>query len=96
MACLNPAPLASPPSHRANGFTSMADRITTPPWLHAPFRWVTVDEFATRFNKSPRRIRTMCLTGDILCWGIRIHQSLPRGYGGNKSRWWLELPDSEP
>lgn len=75
----------------------MIKRVTTPPWLSQPFRWVTAEEFARRFNKSPQRIRRMCQNGDILDWGIRIHCALPRGYGGRSDagRWWLELPASE-
>jgi hypothetical protein len=74
----------------------MRNRITTPPWLSDPFRWVTVEEFARRFDKSKSRIRYMCQTGDILSFGIRVHQHVSRGYGGNHhGRYWIELPPSE-
>lgn len=74
----------------------MSKRITTPPWLHQPFRWVTPEEFARRFNKSDRRIRQMCQSGDILSFGIRVHRDLPRCSGtGRYGRWWIELPASE-
>jgi hypothetical protein len=75
----------------------MKNRVTTPPWLSDPFRWVSCDEFACRFSKSSRRIRKMCQTGDILSFGIRVHRDIPRGYGGRRdgSRWWIELPASE-
>jgi hypothetical protein len=73
-------------------------RITTPPWLNDPFRWVSPEEFARRFNKTPRRIQQMCLSGDILDFGIRVHRDLPRTsspYGRSHGRWWLELPENE-
>lgn len=77
----------------------MKNRITTPPWLNQPFRWVSCDEFACRFSKSSRRIRKMCQTGDILSFGIRVHHvQSPRygAYGGRSGgRWWIELPPSE-
>jgi hypothetical protein len=74
----------------------MSDRITTPPWLNQPFRWVSPEEFARRFNKSSQRIRAMCQSGDILAFGVRIHHARTRAYGGGRyGRWWIELPESE-
>ena len=72
-------------------------RITTPPWLYAPHRWVSTEEFARRFNKSTRHIRRLCQSGDILAFGIRLHHDIPRASGsGRYGRWWIELPPGEP
>lgn len=74
----------------------MKNRITAPPWLDQPFRWVSCDEFARRFSKSSRRIRKMCQTGDILSFGIRVHHDIPRCSGsGRYGRYWIELPLTE-
>lgn len=73
-------------------------RNNIPPWLSDPFRWVSVEEFARRFNKTPRRIQQMCQSGDILDFGIRVHRDIARcnrPYGGAHGRWWIELPNTE-
>jgi hypothetical protein len=73
------------PSVTATAIPRPSPSADPPPRPSASGPWVTVREFAALYNRTPRRIRQMLSSGDLMLFGIA-------SYCDDHGQWWIRIP----
>lgn len=58
-----------------------------PPFRDRSLAWLSVDQVASIWNRTPRMIRRWCIDGTLISMGARVYR--------DRNQWWIGVSHTE-